>query len=165
MLVENPRAKRNGKPTASQLELGSGSHNAAVAERTEALQLAGGFRRFLAVFVNLLFYFISVLIVANLFGEGAHVGIGSLSFCLLTQWFLMARYSQTLGKKLFGIRVVDANTLNNLPFGRYLLRELIDGLIYLIFSVGALLSFLLATRRGYIETRGSGITNSLLIRG
>ncbi|MGR3807881.1 RDD family protein [Pasteurella testudinis] len=125
--------------------------------------VAKGVNRLLAVTTNLLIY-IAIVIGLNQILPDSEIGINALVIYFSIQFFFMACFSQSVGKKLFGIRVVDENTLQKLPIGKYLLRELIDGVLYIFSGIGIICVVFRLLGSRYVQTVGSSATGALVIR-
>ncbi|TNH03501.1 RDD family protein [Testudinibacter sp. TR-2022] len=194
MLVENPKKSTKSKKDPKELSLGgkfSGSSalsmpSAAVSTTVSGVSdiaantasttvtnrmaeadyyhyVAKGIKRLLAVTTNFLIYIVIVIGLNQIFPD-SEIGINALVIYFSIQFFFMAYFSQSVGKKLFGIRVVDENTLQKLTIGKYLLRELIDSVLYIFSGIGIICVVFRLLGSRYVQTVGSSVTGALVIR-
>lgn len=107
-----------------------------------AMPAASVGRRFVAVLINNLLMFASVLLpillfkffnvdFVNMLGSAI---VSSLFILLFIQIYFMYRYSQTIGKRLMKIKVMRYPH-TPIRFSHYLFREFFDILISYIFSI------------------------------
>jgi len=85
--------------------------------------------------------------------------VGWASLIVYTTLFLAA-YSTTPGKKLFGLKVIDAKTRSNLSFGKSLIRSLSYIVSSLFLGIGFLVIVFNKRKRGWHDS----ISNTVVIQ-
>ncbi len=177
MLVENPRQKKWQRKNPQYLEFGTQSEiikpKSAVEKPAEIsvkpllkheeqspptstyrFVKAKPGQRILATLINIILFFVFFVlaVVYDLLTEDVYGAMSFIPVYLFTQLLLMWSRGQTLGKRIMKIYVVETTTEKKLPICRYLFREVVGAIIYIVFWFNIFIDTFKLLGSGDLET-------------
>jgi len=158
MLVEEPRKNKHQDSLFT--------HNQVKEIAPLTLRIATPFRRIAATLINIFlpFSFFAVAVIYHKVNQQiSDLGMLCLLLWFVLQFSLMLFLRQTFGKWVMKIKVVDSQSRRKISFCRYLLREILGIILYVIFPINIFVDTVKLLKNGELDTFSRNIVSSTVV--